>query len=433
MPWSVERRDCEQADGTKGRYVVVKDTTGEVESCHTTRAEAEAAVRAREANVNEERESRSVIEEIDEDLGLGLGAKWVRSSLAKGLELKEGRPEIDRENRVIEGFAVVSKGEARGHNVMLDETFLDQVVEHGNKAKRGVKMRFDHPNASNTSMGTALGRAKRFRRDGEVVRADAHLLNAASKSPNGDLATYVMDLAEEDPAAFGASLVFVGDELDQRDEDGNRIKGAPKLARLGKLLATDVVDDPAANPGGFLSEEASLATKITAFLDRYFDNRARQSVHVLNQGGGKTMEPGSVEARSPVHGERDAEQIRQEGISEERARVTGIQKAMLPGQDALCVELIQLGVTVEEAAKTFKMRRLAELQNTAPQSAGGGSDIELQEDLSALPEEERWRKEWDRNASLRQEFGQLPTYLAFKRNEGKVRVYKGGSQNKNEE
>ena len=55
MPWSVKRQDCKQADGTNGRYVVVKDTTGEVESCHTTRAEAEAAVRAREANVDEER------------------------------------------------------------------------------------------------------------------------------------------------------------------------------------------------------------------------------------------------------------------------------------------------------------------------------------------------------------------------------------------
>ena len=420
MPWSVKRQDCEQADGTKGRYVVVKDTTGEVESCHTTRTDAEAAVRAREANVDEERESRSVIDEIDEGFGLGLGAKWVRSSLAKGLELKEGRPEIDRENRIIDGFAVVTKGETRGHSLVLDDTFLDQVVEHGNKAKRGVKMRFDHPNASNTSMGTALGRAKRFRRDGDVIRADAHLLNAASKSPNGDLATYVMDLAEEDPAAFGASLVFVGDELDQRDEDGNTIKGAPKLARLAKLLATDVVDDPAANPSGFLSQEASLAEKITAFLNRYFDNRARQSVL-------------AVDPKSPVHVERDAEQIRQEGISEERARVTGIQKAMLPGQDAVCVELIQLGVTVEEAAKTFKMRRLAELQNAAPPSAGGGSDIGAHEELSALPEEERWTKEWNRNASLREEFGQFSIYKAFKANEGRVRVYKGGSQNKNEE
>jgi len=96
--------------------------------------------------------------------------------------------------------------------MLVDDTTLAQVVEHGNKAKNGIKSRFDHPNASSTSMGTFIGRSKHFRHNGNLVRADLYLSEAAKESPNGDLHSYVVALAQEDPQAFGASIVFRGDE-----------------------------------------------------------------------------------------------------------------------------------------------------------------------------------------------------------------------------
>lgn len=50
MPYTVKKQACEQADGTKGTHVLIKDATGEVVSCHTSKADADAAMRARMAN-----------------------------------------------------------------------------------------------------------------------------------------------------------------------------------------------------------------------------------------------------------------------------------------------------------------------------------------------------------------------------------------------
>ena len=44
MPWKVVKRDCKQADGTSGNYVVVKekgDGSTEQSSCHDTEEKAQ--------------------------------------------------------------------------------------------------------------------------------------------------------------------------------------------------------------------------------------------------------------------------------------------------------------------------------------------------------------------------------------------------------
>ena len=132
-----------------------------------------------------------------------------RTSLATGIA--EGAQGVDREARVIRGYSVVTRGEAKGHEAWIDETFLDQVVAVGNAIDTGLKSRFTHPGLCSDGLGKFLGRTRNFRRvDGRVV-GDLHFAQAGSKSPDGDLAGYVMDLADEDPDAFGASIVFYHD------------------------------------------------------------------------------------------------------------------------------------------------------------------------------------------------------------------------------
>jgi len=46
---------------------------------------------------------------------------------------------------VINGFSVVTKGEALGHGLFLDDDFIDSVVKEGNKGGKGLKVRFTHP------------------------------------------------------------------------------------------------------------------------------------------------------------------------------------------------------------------------------------------------------------------------------------------------
>ena len=132
-----------------------------------------------------------------------------RADVARGIQ--EGRAGIDKNNGIIYGFSVITKGEARGHGLEIDETTLDQVVELGAKASIGIKSRFGHPNMSNSAVGTFLGRAKNFRRNNGMVRADLYFDKTAYKTPNGDLAGYVLGLAESDPQAFGSSIVFDGE------------------------------------------------------------------------------------------------------------------------------------------------------------------------------------------------------------------------------
>jgi len=355
---------------------------------------------------------------------VALGTRWFRSAVAWQPIAAQGFG-VDRINRIIHGVAVVTKGEALGHNLLLDETFLDAVVEQGNRAKAGVKSRFDHPNASGTSMGSMLGRVKSLRRDGDVVRGDLHLLEAASKTPDGDLAGYVMDLAEEDPQAFGASIVFTGDELVQKDESGEPLKDALPLARLKKLMAADVVDQPAANPGGMFSVEESLAAKMTEFLDRYFSTKEHhmppKETAVLDKPESTDITVVTFEAAHPEIFKQIFSSGAAAGAQAERERILGIQEAAFSGQESLAKELIAANATIEEAntkfiaaEKTANKGRLDKLISAAPPSAGGATDIQRKEDLSALPPEERWTKEYETTPALREEFGSVGIYVAFK-------------------
>jgi len=193
---------------------------------------------------------------------------------------------VDRDARVIRGYAVITRGEALGHDMWIDEVMLAQVVEAGNAKSSGLKVRFTHPGLCSDGLGKFLGRARTFVRDGDVVRADLFLSEVASKSPEGDLAGYLMDLADDDDKAFGTSIVFSRDfeteekilvengAIEKQADEGwmywdmtDFVSPDPlntkklRHARLSELSASDVVDEPAANPAGMFSEGGELAVR----------------------------------------------------------------------------------------------------------------------------------------------------------------------------
>lgn len=199
--------------------------------------------------------------------------------------LRKAPSRVERKNGVIYGYAVCTRGEALGHSFWCDDEFLQQLVKAGNKRKLGIKARFTHPGLSGDGMGRHLGRSKNFRKEGDIVRADLHLAASAYNTPDGDLATYMMDRAEEDPESFGASIVFSHDygEEDRfvtkyRNEDGDFKSPDPDNkehlmhARLSDFRACDAVGDPAANPGGFFSVGTTeeLAARAEAILEYAF-------------------------------------------------------------------------------------------------------------------------------------------------------------------
>jgi len=191
---------------------------------------------------------------------------------------KDGSSSVDREGGehkagLISGVAVITRGEALGHGMWIDATTLQQTADAINSAPKGAKSRFTHPGLSGDGVGKMLGRAKNASIEGDIVRADLHMTPTAHETPDGDLASYVMGLAEDDPEAFGNSIAFEHDiEAENAfvEEHGGKlidsVWGIYNLSdfkspdpantenlfhvRLKELRAVDVVDEPAANPSG---------------------------------------------------------------------------------------------------------------------------------------------------------------------------------------
>jgi hypothetical protein len=218
--------------------------------------------------------------------------RFLRTKIVRGLAAGEGSP-VERDGGdfgagLIRGFAVITRGEARGHDVWIDETFLRQVAEKL-AAGDGVRSRFTHPGLSSDGLATKLGRAKAAGVEGDIVRGDLHFSRTSHKTPEGDLGGYVMDLAEEDPEQFGASIVFEYDSQAERDfyrshldgesgrfqsPDPQNVKNLPH-ARLSELRAVDIVDEPAANPSGMfhVSEIPAEADALCAYALGLSDER----------------------------------------------------------------------------------------------------------------------------------------------------------------
>lgn len=190
---------------------------------------------------------------------------------------------------IIRGASLIAVGEALGHDAWIDQETLTQVAELGNEASTGIKVRFTHPGMSSDGLGTYLGRAKSLEVVGDQVVGDVHFSPTSRETPDGDRGGYVMDLATEDPEAFGMSIIFDHDfaaesnfvaDHSESDEDGRQFFTSPDESnlenfphvRLSVLHGADFVDEPAANPSGLFhaTPTAELISQASNVLDYVF-------------------------------------------------------------------------------------------------------------------------------------------------------------------
>lgn len=219
--------------------------------------------------------------------------------------LSRGLTGVDREQKKLLGYIVAERGPLKSKRGEFATDGLKKIVEMGNSKPIGLKSRFTHPGLSSDALGTHLGRVTNFRMDGDsIVRADLSFSDVAFKGPKGDLATYVMDLAESDPQAIMSSLVLVPKQEMRLNPDGTRMKGPDGSPLLPlwtpeKLFASDIVDEGDATNSllsagidieqlqdGHLrqvweilnstfagQDRLTVQTRVQAFLSRYLDDR----------------------------------------------------------------------------------------------------------------------------------------------------------------
>lgn len=354
-------------------------------------------------------------------------SKWGRGQIARGivrLEAASDEPVVDRENRIIRGCSVITRGEALGHGFWIDSEFVDQTVKGGREAgTSGIKARFTHPGLCSDGMGKYLGRWQSFSRDGDRARADLHLADVASRTPDGDLAGYVMDLAEEDPKAFGASITFdhdwdaadqFADEYQVFDEEKNRrvfkspdpdnAQNLPHV-RMKRLRTADVVDEPAANPEGLFGRGSKLAAAADKFLDwalggegeppelepafgvdaerarsfltGYLD---RRGMRLTALAGGQTAVASALTKEKNMAGEKEATpdvaklqaEAKAAGVEEGSKAALGALNEMLaafPKDQPYAVESFRAGLTVEKAKAAYADKLTARVEQLEAEKA----------------------------------------------------------------
>lgn len=339
----------------------------------------------------------------------------MKKDLFRADVVRSGNVKIDRDSAVINGFAVVTKGVTKDSRGEFDDISLDSVVELGNKVKTGVKSRFGHPNMSSTALGTFLGRVRNFRRDGDIVRADLHIDKTAFETPDGDLAGYVLNLAESDPEMFGASMVIYWDEEKREglDANGNEL---PPFIRVTNLFSVDVVDDPAANNGlfgmPFFSESVRPSAEMTAFLDKFLNNpdAVEKTIGFLNRYRlNKEVQSKPKEEVLTMH-DLTLEKLKEErkdifdaahkqgfdaGVHDERGRTVAILKKAesFQGMSALALESVEQGLTLDQSVVKFQQKRLDDIEKASAPVVGPDGEEVSKKKVTHLERARQYQKE----------------------------------------
>ncbi len=167
---------------------------------------------------------------------------------------------VDATTGTIKNVSLITIGEAQGHGFWIDETTLDQMLALASKEPNGIKSRFKHPGTSTDvnedgdtiqtiadDIGSVVGRVKNIRKEDGRLRGDIVFGQYASNLPVlGDVKSYLLSMAQDDPTALGMSAVFEY-KTDVSEEDNK------PYARPTALFSVDFVGTPAANSSGLLA------------------------------------------------------------------------------------------------------------------------------------------------------------------------------------
>jgi hypothetical protein len=140
----------------------------------------------------------------------------------------------------LNSVSILTVGEARGHNLKIDQTSLEQALKVAQSMKR-IKVTMGH----GAPVTGILGYIDNFLIKGDRLLGDLNLFNTNE-------AQFVEQLAQVLPEGFGISLTFSGVP---------EIMGAERFARVTEIYDCSIVSEPAANPAGMFSAFSAVDMK----------------------------------------------------------------------------------------------------------------------------------------------------------------------------
>jgi len=200
-------------------------------------------------NEDEDEEQEDLMSSASGANGGGAPAGTIPTAVIQGQggEKKKKYNYEEGDDMTLSGVSVLTTGMAKGHNLQIDSTTLEQVKKCAEQFKGGVKVNENH----GAGIGDIIGKLTNFRieQSGDQKKLLADLTFLKSRQ---DRAKYYMDLASEIPDAFGISISFSGEsQMNGQDFD---------LARCSELYSADLVQHPASNPTGLFSADCGCVT-----------------------------------------------------------------------------------------------------------------------------------------------------------------------------
>lgn len=140
----------------------------------------------------------------------------------------------------LKNVSILTIGEARGHNLLIDKKSLEQALAVAQSMKR-IKVTMGH----GAPVTGILGYIDGFRIEGDRLMGDLTLFNTNE-------AQFVQHLAQVLPEGFGMSLTFSGvpEEV-----------AGKRFARIDEVYDCSIVSEPAANPAGMFSAFSAVDMK----------------------------------------------------------------------------------------------------------------------------------------------------------------------------
>jgi len=281
---------------------------------------------------------------------------------------------IDRRRGIIRDVAVITAGEAKGHNMQVDETTLEQVKDCAETYVGGLAVRYaqeDHGGGAANNVGNLRNWRMGTLDDSDVacLRADLQLLKAHADYP------LILEMAETMPESFGLSIMFSGVH---DEKDGER------FARCAELYGCDIVKNPAANPTGLFSKPDIQPTNEGTIMatNKNLEVEFAQTSAALKDAEGKLT---AFDAQvKTLTAERDELKAKHEALSAEQAKQAEALQASALEINVLKDASVKSAEAYKALEESFAGRIAAELAKVGQPAVDLNKAGAAEEDFSKL-------------------------------------------------